>query len=24
VLLLVFEEAKKYFRRRGHSLEILG
>ncbi|HLE68117.1 MAG TPA: HAD-IC family P-type ATPase [Vicinamibacteria bacterium] len=24
VLLLVFEETKKYFRRRGHSLELLG
>jgi sodium/potassium-transporting ATPase subunit alpha len=24
VLLLVFEEVKKYYRRRGHSLELLG
>jgi magnesium-transporting ATPase (P-type) len=24
VLLLVFEEAKKYYRRRGHALELLG
>ena len=24
VLMLVFEETKKYFRRRGHALEFLG